>query len=313
MCRAGIPCYRRRRMYRARCPGKDLSPGTPYAAARQDPPLKGLAREIDETCTGLHLSIFERENVFEPDKVRNEGRCRAIVDVFRRTDLLYLTALHDHNAVGKRQSFGLVVGDEDHRHAGLLLDALQLGAHFQTQTGVEVGQGLVEQQYLRLHHHRTGERHALLLAAGKLGRLTVGEGREADGLQAGLDLGIEFWPTHTLELQPEGDVFIDREMREQRIGLEHQADGALVGRHAGDVGAVETDMTALDRQQAGNGAHRRRLAAAGRAEQRDQLALADVEIKIPDSNGIAIGERQLFEREIGRVRHSGRTPGNVRQ
>ena len=40
-------------MYRARCPGKDLSPGSPYAAARQGPPLKGVYSKPYLPLSGL--------------------------------------------------------------------------------------------------------------------------------------------------------------------------------------------------------------------------------------------------------------------
>ena len=57
----------------------------------------------------------------------------------------------------------------------LALQALQLEAHLLAQLRVEVGQRLVEQQQRRLHHQRAREREALLLAAGELGRLAVGQ------------------------------------------------------------------------------------------------------------------------------------------
>ncbi|MNY29266.1 hypothetical protein D3C86_1632970 [compost metagenome] len=57
------------------------------------------------------------------------------------------------------------MGDEDHRHAGFLLHALQFGAHFEAQAGIEVGERLIEQKHFRLHDHGARQCHALLLAA----------------------------------------------------------------------------------------------------------------------------------------------------
>ena len=57
----------------------------------------------------------------------------------------------------------------------LALQALQLEAHPLAQLRVEVGQRLVEQQQRRLHDQRAREREALLLAAGELRRLAVGQ------------------------------------------------------------------------------------------------------------------------------------------
>ena len=47
-------------------------------------------------------------------------------------------------------------------------------AHFQTQPGIEVGEWFVQQQHVWLDHQRARQRHALLLAAGKLVRCAVG-------------------------------------------------------------------------------------------------------------------------------------------
>ena len=52
----------------------------------------------------------------------------------------------------------------------------QLGAH----AGVEGAERLVEQQHLRLHRERPGERHALALAARELRRIAVDQPLELD-------------------------------------------------------------------------------------------------------------------------------------
>ena len=70
---------------------------------------------------------------------------------------------------------GLVVRDIDRRDAELVVQPADLGAHLLAQLGVQVGQRLVEQQHLRLDDDGAGERHALLLAPGQLGRVAVGQ------------------------------------------------------------------------------------------------------------------------------------------
>ena len=62
----------------------------------------------------------------------------------------------------------------------LALQPLELGAHAVAQLGVEVGQRLVEQQELRLHHQRARQREPLLLAAGELGGVAVDQVIERD-------------------------------------------------------------------------------------------------------------------------------------
>ena len=132
----------------------------------------------------------------------------------------------------QRQRLALVVGHVDGGEAELALQPLELEAHALAQLGVEIGQRLVEQQELRLHHERARQRQALLLAAGELGRLALGQmverdrGEHAHHLVA--DLAAWRSPAH---LQREGDVLEHVHVRPDRVGLEHHAEVALVGRH----------------------------------------------------------------------------------
>ena len=79
-------------------------------------------------------------------------------------------AVHHRDAVGHRQRFLLVVGDQDGGDAGLALEALDLDLHVEPQVLVERGERLVEQQHLGIDREAARERDALLLAAGELAR-----------------------------------------------------------------------------------------------------------------------------------------------
>ena len=110
-----------------------------------------------------------------PTKSATNWLRRPLVDLARRADLHDAALVHHRDLVRQRQRLALVVGDVDRREAELALQALELEAHAVAQLGVEIGQRLVEQQQLRLHHQRARQREPLLLAAGKLGRLAIGE------------------------------------------------------------------------------------------------------------------------------------------
>ncbi len=60
--------------------------------------------------------------------------------------------------------------------------------------------------------------------------------------------------------------------------LEHEADAALAGAARQCVLAVEADLAAVRPVEAGDDAQQRRLAGARRAEQRQQLAVCDLQI-----------------------------------
>ncbi len=61
-------------------------------------------------------------------------------------------------------------------------------------------------------------------------------------------------------------------MREERIVLEDEADVALMRGQARQIALAKADRAAGRGQEAGHQPQGRRLAAAGRAEQRDELA-----------------------------------------
>ena len=76
----------------------------------------------------------------------------------------------------------------------------------------------------------------------------------------------------------------------QRRGLEHVAVGAVQpGRFGAD--SVDADLSAGRSHQIGNHAHQRGLAAAGRADEGDELATSDAEVDV----------RQGCYRRVGRL------------
>ncbi len=212
---------------------------------------------------------------------------RVLVDLARPAELDDAAVLHHRDVAGQRQRLDLVVGDVDRGDAELALQPLELVAQRLAQLGVEVGQRLVEQQQRRLDDERPGQREALLLAAGELGGLTLGVRGELHRLQHPVHaLPISFLPGRSAalaHLQREGDVVEDRHVRPDGVGLEHHAEAALVGRDVDRADAVTLaensgrSPTVMRPEsgllQAGDRAQRRGLAAAGRAEQGEHLAL----------------------------------------
>ena len=63
----------------------------------------------------------------------------------------------------------------------------------------------------------------------------------------------------------------------------------VVGRHGGDVAAVEADRSRAGARRTEDGHHQRRFAGAVRADQRDDLALVDRDIDALERDDIAVG------------------------
>ena len=140
---------------------------------------RGCAEHL-EAPVGEHAAGHA---VHRADELGDERRRRAVVDLLGRAELLEAPAVHHADAVGDRQRLGLVVGDEQRRDAEPLLDAADLDAQLVAHARVERRQRLVEQQHARLDRERSGERDALLLAAGELVGVVAGVVGEADELE----------------------------------------------------------------------------------------------------------------------------------
>ena len=164
------------------------------------------------------------------DEARDEEVRRHVVEVERRADLLDPAVVHDDDLVGHGHRLDLVVGDVDRGGLQPLVQVLDLGAHRDAQLGVEVRQRLVEQEHLRVAHDRAAHRHALALAARELARIAVEQVGEPEDLgrrpHPRGDLGLR----RVLQHQREGHVVGDRQVRVERVVLEHHRDVALLRR-----------------------------------------------------------------------------------
>ena len=113
-----------------------------------------------------------------------------------------------------------------------LLDLLELDLHLLAQLQVERAERLVEQQHARPVDERPGERDALPLAAGQLGRLPLLVALEADHAERVGDAPRALVARHLPDHQAVADVVADRHVREQGVVLEHGVDVAVERRRA---------------------------------------------------------------------------------
>jgi hypothetical protein len=221
-----------------------------------------------------------------------------------------------------------------HRH-----DLLPRG---DAQTGIEVGQRLVHQEDAGPPHHGAGQGHALPLPAGELPRLALQQRAQAERLRHRRHLGGDRGAAGTRsgphgaeqrqalpqaeppQRERHGDVLRHRQVRVKRVGLKDHRHVARRGVRPRHVPPVDHHAPGLDGLDAGDGAHQRRLAAARRAEERDELAarhverdacqhpghsemhrhVADLQPGLPDRPGHAATPRGT--RAIGRVSSSGK-------
>ena len=170
-----------------------------------------------------------------------------------------------------------------------------LQPHRAAQGGVEVGQRLVEQEGRGLAHDGAADGDALALAARQLAGATVEKVGQVEDARGFGDLAVHHHLVLAGHLQREGDVVAHRHVRIERIGLEHHGQLALGRGLVGDVAAVDADGAGGGVLEPGDQAQQGGLAAAGGADEDDELAVLDVEIELRDDRRRPEGLADLVE------------------
>ncbi len=235
---------------------------------------QGIPRQLSGRASG--------QDVRCADEAGHEPGPRPLVDLAWAAELLHAPMVHDDEAVRHRERLTLVMGHVDERDPHLALDPLELELHGLSELEVQRPERLVEQQRPRPVHQGAGQRHALLLTTRQLPWAALLAALELDQAQHLVDPRIDQPLLELPAAEPERDVVEHRHVWEERIALEDQVDVAPVRRDPHDVVAVQQDPTRRRRLEARDHAQRRRLATAGRPEQREELTAVDPQVDALD-------------------------------
>ncbi|MNO34326.1 hypothetical protein D3C76_243580 [compost metagenome] len=180
------------------------------------------------------------------------------------------------------------MGHVDHGHAQSLVNVLDFHLHVLAQLLVQGAERFIHQYQLRFEHQRPGQGHALLLAAGQLAGIALGERIELDHVQHALHAFADIGLAEVAHRQRECKVLGHGHVREQGIVLEHHADVALVRRYVVDGPPVQQDF-------AGSGGFETRqhhqaggLARPRRPQQGQELAFANVQVEVFDDQILTV-------------------------
>ena len=244
---------------------------------------------VSRTFSGLTASrpAGESTKFVSPMKAATNSVAGRVVDLLRRRQLLDPATVHDRDAVGHRERLLLVVRHVDEGDPDRLLDPLELDLEGLADLQVEGPERLVEQEHLRAHHERAGERDPLLLTARELPRPSRSDVAEMHELEHLLRPHTPIPARDPPLLESVRDVVEHGEVREERVRLEDGVDGTPVGRQVRDVAAVDQHDAGVRPLEAGDQAKGRRLAAAGRPEQRHELPFDDGQVECFDGGDVA--------------------------
>jgi type 1 glutamine amidotransferase len=259
------------------------------------------------------------------DETRDEAVRGVLVDVVGRRALVEQPVFHHHDAVAQRHGLFLVMRDVDRRRLHLPMQALQFGAHSDAQLRVQVRERLVEQKGLRLPDDRAPDRDALPLPARQGPRPAVEQLLDAEDagglLHPAVDLlaflaglfpvgvrdekaeGVVERGVLAAQQQAERHVLIHRHVWVQGVVLEDHGDVAVFRGDAVDDAVADADGAGGDVLEAGDHAQGGALAAAGGADEDDELAIVDLQgdvVDRPHVTGIDLGD--AFEMHLGHGR-----------
>src|SRR3989475_7019512 len=222
------------------------------------------------------------------DELRDELVDRPSVKLGRRRVRLEHAVAHERDAVRHGERLELVMGHEDRGDPDLLLEALDLAAHLVAKPGVEIRERLVQEKDVRPLHERAREGDALLLATGELRGSAIEQCVDLDERGGLAHAPLALFLAHgTAKLEREADVLGDRHVRVQRVALEDHADPAFLWEEVIDTSVTEEDLSARRTVDASDHEQGRGLPAAGRPEERDELARADLEIELVHPDDLA--------------------------
>jgi len=220
----------------------------------------------------------------------------------RRSQLAQAALVQHGDALPHRHRFHLVVRHVDHGGPELAVEFEELGPHLRPQLGVEVRERLVEEEHLRLAHDGPPQRRPLALAARQLRRASLQQLAEPEAVGRLGDAPQDLAPGHAPHLERERDVLAHREVRIQRVVLEHHGDVAGGGGVVGDHAIADEDLPGRRLLESGDAPQCRRLAASRRAEHHQELPIGDRERDVAE-RGVAGGIEGLGQLAEGDRRH----------
>jgi len=193
---------------------------------------------------------------------------------------------HDCNPLPERHCLDLIVRHVDRRDAELLVELRKGGAHADPELRIEVRERLVHEERLRLAHDRAPHRDPLALATRQLGGLALEEIREPEELRDLVHPRADLGFRHAPHLQSVAEVLAHAHVRIERVALEDHRDVSVPRRQVGNVAPADLDLPCRDLLEAGDRAEQRRLSAPGWADERDELAVRNVERDVVDRHDV---------------------------
>src|SRR5215207_10103065 len=221
-----------------------------------------------------------------PDKACHKYVIRLVVHDLGGRYLLHLAVLEDHDAVGHGHGLGLVVGHVDGRGADPVVQLGDLRPHLHPELGVEVGEGLVHKERLRLTDYGPTQGHPLPLATGERLRLPVEETLDGEYPGCLVHPARDLRLVHLAEFEGEAHVLAHVHVRVEGVVLEDHGYVALARRKVVDDLIPYKDFAVSYVLEAGDHTQGRGLPATGGSDEDYELPVRDIQIHLVDGDHV---------------------------
>jgi len=179
---------------------------------------------------------------------------------------------------------------------------------------VEVAGGLVRQDHLGVGDHRPGDAHQLLLTAGELGGEEVLLAHDLEAVQGVRHHGRPLLARDVLVGQRQLQILVHRQIVQQVIALEDEADVLLVERRPMlgfervDRLVEEVVLAAPGGVQHAQNGQQGRLAGPGGSHDGDEVALVDLEVDAAEHEGLGDPALEVLL-DVAQTDHRWLSPG----
>ena len=186
------------------------------------------------------------------------------------------------------------MGHVKDRRPQIMMQALDLGSHFDPQLGIQIGKRLIQQKDFGIGYDGSGDGDTLLLSAGQFRRIPLRIFRDPHPFKRVHHFGPDLILGPFFYHKAKGHVVKDRHMRPQRVRLKHQIHAALAGLlkvvflGIDDVLPIQIDISALGIFKACHNAQSGGLAASGRPQQCKEISIFRYKVDILKDMVLAI-------------------------
>ena len=192
------------------------------------------------------------------------------------------------------------MGDEHHRLIEFALQTEELGLELRTHDRVDGSERLVHEQDVGVRGETPSDADALLLAAGELARVTIGQRSvETNRVEQAEGILPRPFPGYPVEHRNGGDIVNHREVRQQAGVLHDIADAPPQGDglEPGGVFPVDLDRSGGQIDHTVDHAQQGGFARSGRPDQDRRLARGEHQAEVFDGHR-AVGKLFFYAAEL---------------